>query len=44
MLPADMFVRPSGADGVVVFPNWLAAAGGGTYQVRIDFQPASLSR
>jgi hypothetical protein len=39
MLPTDLFVRPS-AGGVVVWPNWYAAAPG-TLPIRIDLRRPS---
>lgn len=38
MLPADLFIRPSGDRGVVVWPNW-RVDGTGHYTITIDLDP-----
>lgn len=38
LLPSDLFIRPAGDSGVVVWPNWLVS-GTAAYSVRIDLNP-----
>ncbi len=38
MLPTDLFVRPSGDRGVIVWPNW-RVEGTGRYSITIDLDP-----
>lgn len=38
LLPGDLFIRPAGDHGVVVWPNWLVQ-GSAAYSVRIDVNP-----